>query len=491
MSRIKQLTNVFPKYSGGRTKNIIKLANYFSNKGIKNSIITSTYDFQIPRTVEKLKNEGLLNEDIEVVSMFDYLSGDYQNNSFKYFQNANIDLKSDFKRIDNYTYLSNDDTTRIVVDKDDWIITKEILVGGVRNIKYWFNSNGNIARKVIFKNNRHSNEFYYDNNGNCYLKMSHYTFIKWRFKKIKLLNEAKIFYKDSSMRKWYFKKVFNKKDTIINSARKIDIPLISLNKKLDFDVYFWFHNPHINNYEYKKNGNLTLSNSYRSIFEMVHEPKIIVFTNEQKSDIIKYTNVVDENIFIIPLSSFYESNEPDLIQSKNHNLISIVSRLDNNQKNLTVIIEAFDKFLEKFPNYILEIWGDGPDYEMIEKLIFVLGRESKIILKGRSNEPLKVFSNSVFSIVCSNYGGLDSTILESLKSGTPVLAAPFKYGSKELLSNDLGGLITSGFDKESIYDGMIKIIGNINNYKPIDSYKNFRSLQLEYESIFLKNFKLK
>ena len=98
----------------------------------------------------------------------------------------------------------------------------------------------------------------------------------------------------------------------------------------------------------------------------------------QTSDAKKYYNIIDESKQIIlknPVSSEFDV-EP--FKGERKKVIVTAGRLSE-QKNHELLIEAFSKVKDKFPEYKLVIYGDGPlkdklqnKIELVEKIILYL-----------------------------------------------------------------------------------------------------------------------
>lgn len=61
-----------------------------------------------------------------------------------------------------------------------------------------------------------------------------------------------------------------------------------------------------------------------------------------------------------------------------------------------MLIEAFSKVKDKFPEYKLVIYGDGPLKDKLQNKIEAVGGENNIILAGRVNQIIdKIYDASL------------------------------------------------------------------------------------------------
>lgn len=114
------------------------------------------------------------------------------------------------------------------------------------------------------------------------------------------------------------------------------------------------------------------------------------------------------------------------------------------RKSLDLQIKALSQIKS---NFSLNIAGDGPEKENLEKLISDLGMKNKIKLLGMKNkeEMKKLYSDSDIYLFTSKNEGMSNTILEAMASGLPIITTNVA-GVEELIKGN--GFII-GVDNES------------------------------------------
>ena len=114
--------------------------------------------------------------------------------------------------------------------------------------------------------------------------------------------------------------------------------------------------------------------------------------------------------------------------------VGIAARLSP-VKNVELAIDA----ISACPGIELEIVGDGPEREHLERQIEALGASQRIRLLGFTQNPHPLMKSWRALLVPSLHEGNPIGVLESLALGTPVLAAPLP-GVGEILA-DKGGRV--------------------------------------------------
>ena len=146
--------------------------------------------------------------------------------------------------------------------------------------------------------------------------------------------------------------------------------------------------------------------------------------------------------------------------------ITIVSRLVSH-KNIEKIIKAISDLNSPLIN--LNIIGDGPELNQLQKISLESNNKDNIIFHGKLNrdEIDHIFLNSDIYIQASNYEGLPHSLLEAMSYGIPVLCTPVGE-CKEILGNeDRGYILDLPVSKNNIKSKISEIISekNIANKK--------------------------
>ena len=162
--------------------------------------------------------------------------------------------------------------------------------------------------------------------------------------------------------------------------------------------------------------------------------------------------------------------------------ITIVSRLVAH-KNIEKIIKAISDLNSPLIN--LNIIGDGPELNQLQKISLESNNKENIIFHGKLNrdEIDHIFLNSDIYIQASNYEGLPHSLLEAMSYGIPVLCTPVGE-CKEILGNeDRGYILDLPVSKNNIKSKISQIIGE----KDIANKKGERGIDFINEKYNLTN----
>lgn len=131
------------------------------------------------------------------------------------------------------------------------------------------------------------------------------------------------------------------------------------------------------------------------------------------------------------------------------------------QKNYPVLIKAFDLIKDQIPDYVLEIYGQGPEKEKLQELINELGLTDSVFLMGTLANVMKMKADSTLYVMSSDYEGFPNALCEAMASGIPVISTDFPSGvAHEIIQNGINGYVVPVGDVAKLGEAMKNIVNN-------------------------------
>lgn len=135
-------------------------------------------------------------------------------------------------------------------------------------------------------------------------------------------------------------------------------------------------------------------------------------------------------------------------------------------KNYPLLIEAFDSFVSEYPEYSLEIYGDGPERNKIKDKINGTYNKNKIILMGIKKDVLSKIQDAEIYVLSSDLEGMPNSLMEAMALGIPTISTNCPPGGPAALINNK-------------VNGILIPVGNVielrNSLKMLASNKDFRN----------------
>ena len=129
------------------------------------------------------------------------------------------------------------------------------------------------------------------------------------------------------------------------------------------------------------------------------------------------------------------------------------------QKNQKMLIEAFSRISKDFPEWTLDIYGEGPLKEKLLSLSKEKGLESRITLKGNVANFHEEIRDAELFVLSSDYEGLSNALLEAMMMGLPCISTDCA-GSDEVIDNMENGILIPVGDTEALKDAMAKLMSD-------------------------------
>lgn len=143
-----------------------------------------------------------------------------------------------------------------------------------------------------------------------------------------------------------------------------------------------------------------------------------------------------------------------------YNRIVTVGRLEP-QKNHKLLIDVFARVIKKYPDYTLEIYGEGSLRDELSKLINNLGVQNNVKLCGQVDDVKEKLLSSKIFVLSSDYEGMPNALMEAMALGLPCISTNCPCGGpKELIDNGKSGLLIPVNDKDALYKSIIDLIND-------------------------------
>lgn len=165
--------------------------------------------------------------------------------------------------------------------------------------------------------------------------------------------------------------------------------------------------------------------------------KFVVLTEEDRG---YWGNL--PNILVIPNSISGLAIETAPLENKK---VIAVGRYTY-QKGFERLIDAWHILAPRFPDWKLDIVGDGEERTALQRQINILGMEKRVFLVKPTKSIGKVYSDASVLALSSRYEGLPMVLIEAQSFGLPIVAFECKCGPKDIVSNGENGFLVQEGD---------------------------------------------
>lgn len=128
------------------------------------------------------------------------------------------------------------------------------------------------------------------------------------------------------------------------------------------------------------------------------------------------------------------------------------------QKRFGDAIKAWAAVAGKYPDWTLDIFGEGKERPYLEKLISASGLEGKVRLMGTTSRIRDELLQSSFILMSSSYEGFPMVLLEAAACGVPMVSYNCPSGPAEIIADGKNGFLVPSGDISALADACGRII---------------------------------
>ena len=132
--------------------------------------------------------------------------------------------------------------------------------------------------------------------------------------------------------------------------------------------------------------------------------------------------------------------EPPSVDGERENLVVVIARCDAN-KQLDHALRAWSMIANQFPDWRLELYGDGPTRADLELAIDDLDIRESARMMGITDDVKGVLLRAKVGLLCSRREGLPMVLVESMACGVPTVTYNSSPGTREIVEDGVTGSV--------------------------------------------------
>lgn len=188
------------------------------------------------------------------------------------------------------------------------------------------------------------------------------------------------------------------------------------------------------------------------LLERIYYPKCTGMVFQTNDVMEQFSEEIKKKGCVIP--NPVAENLPEPYMGLRQKKIVAVGRLDD-QKNFSMLINAFSLLHKNYSDYCLYIYGIGPKEIELKELVSTLGIRDFVFFPGFVFNLMDEIKDAAMYVSSSNYEGISNAMIEAMAMGVPVICTDCPVGgARMMIKSGINGLLIPVGDEKALYENM-------------------------------------
>ncbi len=150
----------------------------------------------------------------------------------------------------------------------------------------------------------------------------------------------------------------------------------------------------------------------------------------------------------------------DQVSSDHHAKIAVAAGRLFPQKGFDMLIQAWSKLVETYPEWQLRIYGSGEKKAELRALIEEHHLYNHVFLMGHTDRLDDELAKASFYVLSSRFEGLPMVMIEAMSHALPVVSFDCPTGPSDVLTHGVDGLLVPPEDPDALAQAMAKLMAD-------------------------------
>jgi glycosyltransferase involved in cell wall biosynthesis len=130
------------------------------------------------------------------------------------------------------------------------------------------------------------------------------------------------------------------------------------------------------------------------------------------------------------------------------------------EKGFDLLISAFSRIADKYPEWQLRIWGDGAARSALEQLVKTSSLEKRVELPGWTSAPEAALAHADVFVLPSRYEGFPNALLEAMAQGKACVSFDCESGPREIIRDGVDGILVRTIHAEDLAAALTRVLSD-------------------------------
>ncbi len=200
--------------------------------------------------------------------------------------------------------------------------------------------------------------------------------------------------------------------------------------------------------------------NFNATCRLLKKADIWIFQTQEQMGFLGYQDVFGAKVIYNPM----KSDLPNIYFGEKRKVIINFCCLSS-QKNLMLLVKAFEKFSNNNVNYILKIYADTVNKKSLalrEELLSYISEnnlQKKVFILPATSDIHNVIKDCAMFVSSSDYEGISNSMIEAMAMGLPCVCTDCRGGgAREMITDGENGLLVPVGDVEALSQAMHRMV---------------------------------
>jgi len=192
---------------------------------------------------------------------------------------------------------------------------------------------------------------------------------------------------------------------------------------------------------------------------------------------LPFSKAINNKAFVIHNPCIPRISNIEQFRGERKKIIVSAGRLGP-EKQIDMLIKAFERVLIRHPDFKLHIYGEGSERKYLQSLIDKINRGDSIVLKGAFDDVFAEARDCTAFVLTSNSEGMPNVLMEAMSIGMPCISTDCEAGAPRLLLKDGDrGFLVPISDCNALTEAMCRYIEDPN----LAAYYGIKAMEINEE----------
>lgn len=194
-----------------------------------------------------------------------------------------------------------------------------------------------------------------------------------------------------------------------------------------------------------------------------------------------FPSILQKKITVIP-NPIATVKQPQVNNERHACRIIAMGRLVP-QKGFDMLIDAFSIVAGRYPEWSVDIWGEGPEREPLRSRIAANNLNDKVRLCGISRNTSETFLNGDIFVLSSRFEGFPLVLGEAMAAGLAVISFDCPSGPAEMINDGKNGILVARDSIEGLAAAMERLMRDADERRRLSEQARSITLQFGTEPV--------